>query len=280
MEIYSDDDYNPKIIRSCMVIISVITMLLQLPYIFLDSPYYSLSFSWLSVLLIVLFLTFLYTKLGIKFLNKRVFSTVVLKSYCMIILAMYILNMVMIGSKNYFDPSFYMFIILLVSFISGVLIGSIFSDKREFYNNQNIKLRDNEIELRKVDLFGFLTLKRMPFLRTPLIKLRNILYVLGALIGTGGAGVGLGIAEVLKRSDVLAPNADVHATLFFSVGMPVLFTLGVLLYSTVAYLVQWRKLLANLDKEYGGHKIIFNSKKKSYKKIKEIIAESDSNLGL
>ena len=280
MEIYSDDDYSPRIIRSCVVIISVITMLLQLPYIFLDSPYYSLSFSWLSVLLIVIFLTFLYTKLGMKFLNKRVLSKVILMSYCMIILAMYILNMVMIGSKNYFDSSFYMFIILLVSFISGVLIGSIFSDKREFSNNQNIKLRDDEIELRKVDLFGFLTLKRMPFLRTPLIKLRNILYVLGALIGTGGAGVGLGIAEVLKRSDVLAPNADVHATLFFSVGMPVLFTLGVLLYSTVAYLVQWRKLLASIDKEYGGHKIIFNSKKKSYKKIKEIIAESDSNLGL
>ena len=89
MEIYSDDDYNPRIMRSCIVIISVITMLLQLPYIFLDSPYYSLIFSWLSVFLIVIFITFLYTKLGIKFLNKRVFSTVVLKSYCMIILAMY-----------------------------------------------------------------------------------------------------------------------------------------------------------------------------------------------
>ena len=280
MEIYSDDDYNPRIIRSCMVIISVITMLLQLPYIFLDSPYYSLSFSWISVLLIVLFLTFIYTRLGMKFLNKRVLSRVVLISYCMIVLAMYILNMVMIGSKNYFDLSFYMFIFLLISFILGVLIGSIFSDERKFYNNQNIKLRNNEIELRKIDIFGFLTLKRIPFLRTPLIKLRSILYVLGALIGTGGTGVGLGIVEVLKRSDVLVPGADVHATLFFIVGMPVLFTLGVLLYSTVVYLVQWRKLLADIDKEYGEHKIIFNSKKKSYKKIKEIMAESDSNLGL
>ena len=198
----------------------------------------------------------------------------------MIVLAMYILNMVMIGSKNYFDLSFYMFIFLLISFILGVLIGSIFSDERKFYNNQNIKLRNNEIELRKIDIFGFLTLKRIPFLRTPLIKLRSILYVLGALIGTGGTGVGLGIVEVLKRSDVLVPGADVHATLFFIVGMPVLFTLGVLLYSTVVYLVQWRKLLADIDKEYGEHKIIFNSKKKSYKKIKEIMAESDSNLGL
>ncbi|WP_216602147.1 hypothetical protein [Vibrio pectenicida] len=110
----------------------------------------------------------------------------------------------------------------------------------------------------------------MPFLRAPLRKLRNITTILAAFIG---AGIGMGIAELLKRSDVLAPDMSVHAVLFFSLGIPVLFTLGVLIYSTMTYLSEWRKLVASIDKEYGEHKIIFNSKKKSYKKIKEIMAE-------
>ena len=39
----------------------------------------------------------------------------------------------------------------------------------------------------------------------------------------------------------------------------------------VAYLLEWRKLIAGIEKEFGEHKIIFNSQKKSYKKIKDIL---------
>ena len=195
----------------------------------------------------------------------------------MIVLTMFILNLIILDSKIFFDPSFYMFIFLIISLVCGVLTGLFFSDKGNLFSKHNIKIRNSEIELRKLEFFSVLTLKRMPYLRVPLRKLRNIITILAALIGTGGAGIGLGIAEMLKRSDVLAPDMSVHAVLFFSLGIPVLFTFGVLIYSTMTYLSEWRKLVASIDKEYGEHKIIFNSKKKSYKKIKEIMAESGSN---
>ncbi|MYM58701.1 hypothetical protein GTG28_05650 [Vibrio sp. OCN044] len=276
MEIYLDD-YNPKSIRSGITGISVIMALFQFPYVFLESSFHSLVFCWLSLLLLIFFQIFIYTRFGMDFLKKRVFSQAVLLSYIMIVLTMFILNLIILDSKIFFDPSFYMFIFLIISLVCGVLTGLFFSDKRNLFSKHNIKIRNSEIELRKLEFFSVLTLKRMPFLRAPLRKLRNVITILAALIGTGGAGIGLGIAEVLKRSDVLAPDMSVHAVLFFSLGIPVLFTFGVLIYSTMTYLSEWRKLVASIDKEYGEHKIIFNSKKKSYKKIKEIMAESGSN---
>ncbi|WP_244858423.1 hypothetical protein [Vibrio sp. B1FIG11] len=101
--------------------------------------------------------------------------------------------------------------------------------------------------------------------------MRNALYVVVFFIGTGGAGIGMGVAELLKRSDIISPEIGVHSVLFFSLGVPVLFTFGVLIYSMVAYLLEWRKLIAGIEKEFGEHKIIFNSKKNSYKKIREIL---------
>ena len=140
-------------------------------------------------------------------------------------------------------------------------------------------MRGDEIEARKLDIFSLLSLHRMPFLREPLIKIRNTLYVVAFFIGTGGAGIGIGIgigigmgiAELLKRSDVISPEVGVHSVLFFSLGMPVLFTFGVLIYSMVAYLLEWRKLIAGIEREFGEHKIIYNFQKKSYKKIREIL---------
>ena len=278
MEVYSDDGYKAECIRSDLSITSVIMALFQIAYAFMDSQYYATVFCWLAFLSVVLFQIFLYTSFGIEFLKRRVSSRAILMGYFIIGLTMFMLISVIVHSRKAFDPTFYMFILLIFSFLLGILTGLFFSDKAILFNNSKyIKIRKNEIEIRKIDLFGILTLKRMPFLRAPLIKFRNIIYILGALIGTGGAGIGLGIAETLKRSDVLAPDMSVHAILFFSVGIPLLFVLGILIYSTMIYLSEWRKLVASIDKEYGEHKIIYNSKKKSYKKIKEIMAESGSN---
>ncbi|MBU2897514.1 hypothetical protein [Vibrio hepatarius] len=277
MEIYSDDDYNPKSKRSAITVISVIIALFQFPYVFLESSFHSLVFCWLSLLLLLFFQIFIYTRFGMNFLKNRVFSQSVVLSYVMIAFIMLILNLVILDSKKFSDPNFYMFIFLIISLVCGILTGLFFSDKGNLFSKDNIKIRNNEIELRKLEFFSVLTLKRMPFLRAPLRKLQNITTILAAFIGTGGAGIGMGIAEMLKRSDVLAPDMSVHAVLFFSLGIPVLFTFGILMYSTMTYLFEWRKLVASIDKEYGEHKIIFNSKKKSYKKIKEIMAESGSN---
>ena len=54
----------------------------------------------------------------------------------------------------------------------------------------------------------------MPFLRAPLIKFKNIIVLLAALIGTGGAGIGMGIAEMLTRSDI-CPDMSVHRCYFY-----------------------------------------------------------------
>lgn len=278
MEIYSDDDYKAECIRSDLIITSVIMASFQIAYAFFDSQYYATVFCWLAFLSVVLFQVFLYTRFGIEFLRRRVSSQVILMSYFITGLTMFMLSSVIVHSKKAFDPTFYMFILLILSFILGVLTGLFFSDKAILFNNSKyVKIRNNEIEIRKIEFFGILTLKRMPFLRAPLIKFRNIITILAVLIGTGGAGIGMGIAEMLKRSDVLAPDMSVHAVLFFSLGIPVLFTFGILIYSTMTYLSEWRKLVASIDKEYGEHVIIYNSKKKSYKKIKEIMAESGSN---
>ena len=161
-----------------------------------------------------------------------------------------------------------MFILLVLIFLFGFISGAYFSDKGKALNNSVI-VRGNEVEIRKLNIFGVLSLQRMPFLRAPLKKMRNALYVVAFFIGTGG--VGIGMAELLKRSDVISPEVGVYSVLFFSLGMPVLFTFGLLIYSMVAYLIEWRKLIAGIEKEFGGHKIIFNSQKKSYKKIRDIL---------
>ncbi len=111
----------------------------------------------------------------------------------------------------------------------------------------------------------------MPFLRAPLIKVRNTLYILAFFIGTGGVGLSMGIVEILKLSEVISPEVDVYSVLYFILGVPVLFTFGVITYSMMMYLLEWKRLVKSIDSEYGEHKIIFNSKKKSYKKIKEIL---------
>ncbi len=188
---------------------------------------------------------------------------------------MLIMNPIISNSNQLFDTDFIMFSLLILITIIGLGVGSFFSNKENFHNTAHLVIRGNEIELRKIDILGGLCLQRMPFLRSPLIKVRNALYIVAFFIGTGGAGLAMGIAELLKRSEVVSPEVGVHSVLFFILGMPVLFTFGILVYSMVTYLREWRKLISSIDKEYGEHKIIFNSKKKSYKKIREILDSND-----
>ena len=97
--------------------------------------------------------------------------------------------------------------------------------------------------------------------------------------GTGGAGIAMGIAELLTRSNILSPGLDSHSVLFFIFGLPVLFTFGVITYAMMSYLSEWRKLVVSIDKEYGEHKNLFNSKNKYYKGNKKIITEESVSTG-
>ncbi|MGF1894525.1 hypothetical protein L4D18_24285 [Vibrio campbellii] len=270
MEIYSDDNYSPENMKFSISGISFIMAMFQLVYTFFDAPYYSKVFCWSSLFIILFFQVYLFTKKGKDFLNKRVEVGVIFPVYALLVLTLYVLSSVIVGSNSIFDPVFLMFIFLVLIFLFGFISGAYFSDKSKALKNSVI-VRGNEVEIRKLDIFGVLSLQRMPFLRAPLKKMRNALYVVVFFIGTGGAGIGMGGAELLKRSDIISPEIGVHSVLFFSLGVPVLFTFGVLIYSMVAYLLEWRKLIAGIEKEFGEHKIIFNSQKKSYKKIKDIL---------
>ncbi|WP_258075290.1 hypothetical protein [Vibrio hyugaensis] len=194
--------------------------------------------------------------------------------YALLVLTLYVLSSVIVGSNSIFDPVFLMFILLVLIFLFGFISGAYFSEKSKALNNSVI-VRGNEVEIRKLDIFGVLSLQRMPFLRAPLKKIRNTLYVVAFFIGTGGVGIGIGIgigigmgiAELLKRSDVISPEVGVHSVLFFSLGMPVLFTFGLLIYSMVVYYLEWRKLIAKIEKEFGEHKIIYNFQKNHIRRL-------------
>ncbi len=275
MEVYSDSSFNSGDMKFNILGFSLIIGMFQVAYTFFDSPYYSKTFCWFSLLIITFFILYLHTKKGEYFLSKQVEAISICPIYILITLTMFILSSVIISSKTSFDSPFIMFTFLVLTFVIGLVSGSVFRKKPAAINDRiNILVRKNEIEIRKIEFLCVLSLQRMPFLRAPLEKLRNALYIVAFFIGTGGAGIAMGLAELLKRTDVVSPEVGVHSVLFFTLGVPVLFTFGILVYSMVTYLREWRKLISGIDKEYGEHKIIFNTKKKSYKKIREIL---DSN---
>ncbi|WP_114786174.1 hypothetical protein [Vibrio tetraodonis] len=278
MEIYSDNEYAPKGLRFGIIIISIFFAPFQLVYLFSDIFFFSRLVCGLTALVTFFFPAYLFSKQGQNLLSKRTDMLIALFSYLIFIPTMLILTSVITHSNKFFDSNFYMFSFLILSLVMGIFIGCFFHTKDSFSDrNDNIKVRGNEIEIRKVDIVEGLSFSKMPFLRKPLTKAKNAIVVLACIVGTGGAGIAMGIAELLTRSDILSPDLDTHSVLFFIFGVPVLFTFGVIVYAMMTYLSEWRKLVASIDKEYGEHKIIFNSKKKSYKKIKEIMAESGSN---
>ncbi|ABU70932.1 hypothetical protein [Vibrio campbellii] len=271
MEVYSDNKINEGAKRFSILIAFFCFAPFQIGNAFSSEYYIPQLFCWSMFLMTCIVPLYTFSSYGISLINKRVEFGLLGLFYLLFNISMLIMEPVITSSKKIFDINFYMFIILILTYFFGVFFGVFFSNKNKFHNKNHIVVRGDEIELRKVDVFGALSLQRMPFLRAPLKKMRNALYVVAFFVGTGGAGVGMGIAELLKRSDIISPEVGVHSVLFFSLGMPVLFTFGVLTYSMVAYLFEWRKLIAGIEKEFGGHKIIFNSQKKSYKKIKDIL---------
>lgn len=271
MEVYSDTEYKPESVRGILVIFSLCFIPFQLGYVFASASLYAKALCGIVSITLFLFPLFSYLLPNKRIFRKRIDMMIYTFLYFIFNISMFIINSVIVESKYLFDPNFNMFCFLILSLFLGGVTGYYFSEDTNLPQNRNVIIRYNEIEIRKIDVFGALSLQKMPFLKAPLKKMRNALYVVAFFIGTGGAGIGIGIAELLKRSDVISPELGVHSVLFFSLGVPILFTFGVLIYSMVAYLLEWRKLIAGIEKEFGGHKIIFNSQKKSYKKIKEIL---------
>lgn len=267
MEIYSDNNLDLSVKRFSILLLFVCFLPFQIAYTIGSEYYISKAYCWGMLLITSAVPLCTFTRLGIDFIQKKLESGFVFFLNIIIQFSVFIIEPIIVNSKDIFDIHFYMFSSLIVVNIFGVLSGFVFSDRNNFNNKKNIIVRGNEIEVRALDIFGLLSLHRMPFLRKPF----KALVIVGFLIGSSGAGIAMGMAEVLKRSDIISPEVGVHSVGFFSIGMPVLFTFGMLTYSMVAYYLEWRKLIAEIEKDFGEHKIIYNFQKKPYKKIREIL---------
>ncbi|UTZ34267.1 hypothetical protein HB762_24000 [Vibrio campbellii] len=275
MEIYSDNNLDLSVKRFCILSLFVCFLPFQVAYTIGSEYYISKTYCWAMLLITSSVTLCSFTRFGIDFIQKKLEFGFVFFLSIIFHFSVFIIEPVIVRSKDIFDIHFYMFSSLIAVNIFGVFSGFVFSDRNNFNNKKNIIVRGNEIEIRASDVFGLISLNRMPFLRKPLKKIRNALVIVGFLIGSSGAGIAMGMAEVLKRSDIISPEVGVHAVGFFSIGMPVLFTFGMLTYSMVAYYLEWRKLIAEIEKDFGEHKIIYNFQKKPYKKIREILDRGD-----
>ena len=271
MEIYSDNNLDLKTKKFAILLLFFCFLPFKIAHIIGSEYYIPKIYCWAMLLLTGSIPVCVFTKFGVDLIKRKLEFGLILLLGIIFNISVAIIEPVIIRSKYIFDINFYMFSSLIAVNIFGVLSGFFFSDKNNFNNKKNIIVRGNEIEVRASDVFGLISLNRMPFLRKPLKKIRNALVIVGFLIGSSGAGIAMGMAEVLKRSDIISPEVGVHAVGFFSIGMPVLFTFGMLTYSMVAYYLEWRKLIAEIEKDFGEYKIIYNFQKKPYKKIREIL---------
>ena len=271
MEIYSDNKLNIGVKRYSLLLLFFCFLPFQIGYAIGSEYYIPKIYCWSMLLITSVVPLGILTKFGINLIQKKLEFGLISLLYVIFQFSVFIIEPVIVRSKDIFDINFYMFSSLIIMNILGVLSGIFFSNKNNFHNKKYIIVRGDEIEVRGSDIFGLLSLHRMPFLRKPLKKVRNGLYIASFFIGTSGAGIAMGMAEVLKHSDIVSAEIEVHSVVFFSIGMPVLFTFGMLTYSMVAYFLEWRKLIAGIEKEFGEHKIIYNGRKKPYKKIREIL---------
>ena len=271
MEIYSDNKLDVGVKRYSLLLLFFCFLPFQIAHIIGSEYYIPKIYCWAMLLITGSVPVCVFTKFGFDLIKRKLEFGLVLLLGLILNFSVAIIEPVIIRSKEIFDINFYMFSSLIAMNVLGVLSGIFFSNKNNFYNKKYIIVRGDEIEVRGSDIFGLLSLHRMPFLRKPLKKVRNGLYIASFFIGTSGAGIAMGMAEVLKHSDIVSAEIGVHSVVFFSIGMPVLFTFGMLTYSMVAYFLEWRKLIAGIEKEFGGHKIIYNGRKKPYKKIRDIL---------
>ncbi len=165
MEIYSDNEFKPESARFCIVVTFFCIVSFQLGDIFSAHSFYSEYYCIFGLLVMCFFPLFSFSDIGFNFLKSRVERGVILLSYLFLCLTISLLSSVIVKSKNVFDVNFYMFCFLVLSLVMGAGIGAFFSDKNTVFNaNENIVIRGNEIELRKIDIFGILSLKKCLFL--------------------------------------------------------------------------------------------------------------------
>ncbi|WP_039983746.1 hypothetical protein, partial [Vibrio sagamiensis] len=255
MEVYSDNNLGIKTKRFAIVLLFLCFLPFQIAHTIGSEYYIPKIYCWAMLLITSAIPVCVFTKFGVDLIKRKLEFGLVLLLGIIFNISVAIIEPVIIRSNGIFDINFYMFSSLIIMNVLGVLSGAFFSNKNNFHNKKYIIVRGDEIEVRGSDIFGLLSLNRMPFLRKPLKKVRNALFIASFFIGTGGAGIAMGMAEVLKHSDIISAEIGVHSVVFFSIGMPVLFTFGMLTYSMVTYFLEWRKLIAGIEKEFGGHKI-------------------------
>lgn len=193
MEVYSDNKINEGAKRFSILIAFFCFAPFQIGSAFSSEYYIPQVFCWSMFLITCIVPLYTFSSFGMSLIKKRVEFGLLGLFYLLFNISMLIMEPVITSSKEIFDINFYMFIVLILTCFFGVFLGAFFSNENKFNNKNYIVVRSNEIELRKVDIFGVLSLRKMPFLRAPLKKMRNAVYIVALFIGTGGAGVGMGI---------------------------------------------------------------------------------------
>ena len=171
----------------------------------------------------------------------------------------FLLTSVFISIEKIWDIHFFLSIIMLFFFVTGLVLGNIFTNKNDLILiEKDILLRGNEIEIKKFNPWARLNLDKAPWLRKPLKSFGHILVFFIIFIGGSAAGLSLAIVEIFRRTEILGQEIDIYAFLFFILGTPVGIAAGVVLAPLFCYLTRWRKLVKKVRETYGSYTVIYN----------------------
>lgn len=164
---------------------------------------------------------------------------------------------------------------ILISLLIGVTLSRYLSIRKDFKDiSYKIQIRDSEIELKSMNFWSELSLKKALWLEKPIKSLKYGISYFIILVGGSASGLSLAIVEALKRTELLSSTINTHAFLFFIFGVPVALASGILLYPLLSHLYRWRKLVTEIKQEYGSYTVLLNLDNKPYSELKADLAKS------
>ena len=178
----------------------------------------------------------------------------------------FIFSFVAIHVNSFSDIHFYLSITMLFFLFLGFVIGNYFIKKRDLRSiDKEIIIRGCEIEVKYLNPWSELSFDKIPWLRTPFKRFGKGVGLVFIFVGGSAAGLSIAIAEGLKRSGILGTEIDIHAFLFFTIGVPISLAVGVIIAPLVSYLSRWRRLITSIKNEYGSYVVFLNLDKKTHK---------------
>jgi len=234
-----------------------------------------------SKLPIIAYLTF-FIIAGIFILKVRTYNTTHhFMEFSIVIIIFFIYSLlnlfispITIQSRYVYDIYSLFSIITLTYLLIGITLSKYLSIRKDFKDiPYKIQIRDSEIELKSMNFWSELSLNKALWLEKPVKALKYGMSYFIIFVGGSASGLSLAIAEGLKRSELLGSNINTHAFLFFILGVPVALASGILLYPLLSHLYRWRKLVKEINQEYGSYTVLLNLENKPYSELKQGLSE-------